>query len=453
MTVPRTICLGFLTVIAIGTVLLMLPFATSSGEWNQFIVALFTATSAVCVTGHIVVDTATYFSPLGQVIILLLIQVGGLGYMTANTFLIILLGRKFNLREKIAIQQALDRQGIQGARQLVRSIFGLTLLFEITGIIVLWFVFQGQFSPQQSLWFALFHSISAWNNAGFSLFSDNLIGFQMSVPLNFMISALIIFGGIGYEVIFEFYTWMRECLKLWANPGRLARKAALMNFSLNFKIVTSTTAVLLILGTVAFFFTETRSPQEFDIFSTSQQILLAWFQSVTARTAGFNTIDIGSMANGALVITIALMFIGGSPGGTAGGIKTTTLRILTGITKSTLRGKENVLLYERQVPTSLILKAVAVTVGSFFMVILSTTFIAISEPDIDFIKILFEVVSAFATVGLSTGITASLSIISKVLLIITMFVGRVGVLLLMGAVIGDPRPTSVHYPEENLLVG
>ncbi|WP_448533678.1 TrkH family potassium uptake protein [Parathermosynechococcus lividus] len=453
LTVPRTICLGFLAVITVGTLLLWLPWSTSNGQWNPFVIALFTATSAVCVTGHIIVDTPTHFSTFGHLIILLLIQVGGLGYMTATTFLIILLGRKFNLRQKIAVQQALDRRGIQGARQLVRSILGLAFLFEITGTLLLWFVFRQDYGDLRGLWLAVFHSISAWNNAGFSLFSDSLMSYQTSVPLNFVISALIIFGGIGYEVIFEFYLWLTDCLRHWGRPRYLVRKARQMTFSLNFKIVTSTTGVLLILGTAMLLLTEFRSPEAFGQFSLDQKLLLAWFQSVTARTAGFNTVDIGSFRNSGLFIMIALMFIGGSPGGTAGGIKTTTFRILAGITKSTLQGKDVVLLYRRQVPPTLIMKAVAVTVGSMFTVLISTTLIAIADPEINFINILFETVSAFATVGLSTGITSGLTVFSKFVLVVTMFAGRVGILLLMAAIMGDPRPSNIQYPEENLLVG
>lgn len=443
MTVSRTICLGFIAVISIGTILLLLPFSTASGNWNDLIVALFTATSAVCVTGHIVVDTGSYFSPLGQFIILALIQIGGLGYMTATTFLLILIGRRFNLREKVALQQALDRQGIQGAAQMVQSIIATTLLFEISGIFLLLLAFVPDYGWGQGLWLSIFHSISAWNNAGFSLFSDNFIGYQSSLLINLVIPALIIFGGIGYEVIFEFYLWLR-CL--------LSRKPEVMLFSLNFKVVTSTTLVLLVGGTITLFYTELHSPAT-NRLSLDSQLLAAWFQSVVARTAGFNTIDIGKMTNAALFCIIGLMFVGGSPGGTAGGLKTTTFRVLTRITRSILQGSEEVSLYERKVPDTLIMKAVAVTVGSIATVIIGTFGIAITDPDLNFIQILFEVVSAFATVGLSTGITASLSVPAKLVLIAMMYVGRVGVLLLMSAIVGDPRPSAIHYPEENLLVG
>jgi trk system potassium uptake protein len=444
MTVSRTICLGFLAVILLGTQLLMLPVSTANGHWNAPVVALFTATSAVCVTGHIVVDTGTHFSKVGQFFIMLLVQVGGLGYMTATTFLLLLVGRRFNLKQKIALQQALDRTGIHGAAQVVRSIIATTLLFEITGVFLLLFAFVPDHGWSRGLWLAIFHSISAWNNAGFSLFPDNLIGYQSSGVVNLVITGLIIFGGIGYEVIFELYLWLRS---------RFSRHPECAIISLNFKIVTSSTLVLLVLGTLFLFMVEIRNPDSFGPLDWVTQIQVAWFQSVTARTAGFNTVDIGKMTNAGLFILIALMFVGGSPGGTAGGIKTTTVRVLTSVTQSILQGKEAVTIYERQIPLSLILKAVGVAVGSIVTVILATILIAITDPEVSFIRVLFEVMSAFGTVGLSTGITAALSVQAKLVLVATMYVGRVGVLLLMAALLGDPRPTSIQYPEETLLVG
>ncbi|NHC33379.1 TrkH family potassium uptake protein [Scytonema millei] len=444
MTVPRTISLGFLAVIAVGTLLLMLPFSSSSGDWTNPIVALFTSTSAVCVTGLSVVDVGTYFSFFGQVILVALVQIGGLGYMTATTFLLVLIGVKFGLRDKVAIQQALDRTGLSNSADLIRSIIGVTLIFEITGIFLLLPVFTPQYGIDRALWLAIFHSVNAWNNAGFGLFKDSFIGYQSSVLLNLVVTGLIIFGGIGYGVLFQIYIYLRD---------RIQRKPERVVFSLDLKVAISTSLILLIAGTVAFFLIESRNPNTFGNLSWQNKILAAWFQSVTPRTAGFNTIDIGKMTNAGLFLTIAFMFIGASPGGTGGGIKTTTLRVLTSCTKAILQGKEEVLLYERQIPLNLILKAVGVLVGSIATVILATILISLTDPNIDFIQILFEVVSAFATVGLSTGITANVSAAAKLVLIATMFIGRVGILLLIGAVLGDPRPTAIHYPEENLLVG
>ncbi|MBN3876037.1 MULTISPECIES: TrkH family potassium uptake protein [unclassified Nostoc] len=444
MTVARTICLGFLAVIAVGTILLMMPFSTSDGTWNNLIVALFTSTSAVCVTGLSVVDPGTYFSFWGQLFIALLAQIGGLGYMTTTTFLILLIGRKFDMRQKIAIQQALDRPGMSGSSQVIRSIIATTLIFEITGVFLLLPAFVPEYGWSQGLWLAIFHSINAWNNAGFSLFKDNLIGYQSSFLVVFTISMLIIFGGIGYQVILEMYLWLRD---------RIHKKIQTQVFTLDFKVATSTTIILLFIGIIAFFCIEIRNPETFGSLNFRDQILVAWFQSVTPRTAGFNTIDISKMTTAGLFITIALMFIGASPGGTGGGMKTTTLRVLTSCTKTILRGKEEVLLYDRKIAITLILKAVGVLVGSVATVIFATILISLTDPTLDFIQILFEVVSAFATVGLSTGITGTISTAAKLILIVTMYVGRVGVLLLMSAVLGDPRPTRIHYPEENLLVG
>ncbi len=444
MTISRTICLGFLAVITVGTILLMMPFSTSSGTWNDPIVALFTATSAVCVTGLGVVDTGTYFSGLGQFFVVALVQIGGLGYMTTTTFLILLVGRRFDLRQKMAIQQALDRPGLQDSAQVIRSIIATTLIFEITGIFLLLVVFVPEYGFSRGLWLAIFHSVNSWNNAGFSLFPDNLIRYQSSILLNLVITGLIIFGGIGYQVIFEMYLWF--CDRFLKNKQQTV-------FSLNFKVAFSTTLFLLITGTIAFFIVELRNPDTFGALNFKDKLLVAWFQSVTPRTAGFNTIDIGKLTNAGLFLTIGLMFIGASPGGTGGGIKTTTMRVLTSCTKAILQGKEEVHLYDRQVAINLILKAVGVLVGSVVTVIVATILIAIADPHFDLVNILFEVVSAFATVGLSTGITAKVSTFAKVILVITMYLGRVGILLFMSAFLGDPRPSSVRYPEENLLVG
>jgi trk system potassium uptake protein len=445
MTVSRTICLGFIAVILAGTALLMMPFATSSGQWNNPIVALFTATSAVCVTGHVVVDTATYFSGVGQFVIMLLVQIGGLGYMTVTTFLLLLLGRRFGLKDKIAIQQSLDRRSLQGSNQILRSIVATTMIFELTGAFLLLLEFVPKVGWPKGLWFAVFHSISAWNNAGFALFSDNLVSYQGSLLLNMVITSLIIFGGIGYEVILELYLMLRE--RITSSSIRTTR-------SLNFRVAISTTIFLLLGGTLAIWLIEMRNAQTLGVLGTGQQLLAAWFQAVTSRTAGFNTIDVSKMTTAGLFITIALMLVGGCPGGTAGGIKTTTARILASSTYTVLQGKESVVLYRRQVPNTLILKAVGVTFGSIMTVVVATVVISLVEPPtLNFIQILFEVVSAFGTVGLSMGITADLTPVSKLVLVATMYIGRVGVLLLIAALLGDPKSTAIRYPEESLLIG
>ncbi|WAS04822.1 TrkH family potassium uptake protein [Gloeomargaritales cyanobacterium VI4D9] len=443
MTPARTICLGFLLVIGVGTLLLWLPLSTQAPGWNSLLTALFTATSAVCVTGLSVVDVGTYYSFWGQLILLLLVQIGGLGYMTSMTLLMLLLGRRFRLKDKLAVQQALDQTGIGGISALLRSIFLATGILELVGMLALMAFFVPRFGFWGGLWQSIFHSISAFNNAGFSLFSNSFMSYFNAPLLVFTTTALIILGGIGYQVLLEFY------LRLTCqHPERFT-------FSLNTKVVVSTTLVLLGVGTVAFWLIEGNNPDTLGRMNLGEQFLAAWFQSVTTRTAGFNTIDTSKMTATGLFFTIVLMFIGASPGGTGGGIKTTTVRVLLRATRAILRGHEEVIIYEREIPPILIYKAIAVLVGSMSLVLLMLTLISITEAEhgFTFLQLFFEVVSAFGTVGLSTGITGGLSLSGKLLIILTMYAGRVGVLLLMAALFREPRPLRTHYPEETFLVG
>ncbi len=454
MTISRTICLGFLAVITIGTLLLILPFSSGQGSWNAPIVALFTSTSAVCVTGLSVVDLGTYFSFWGQLIIACLIQIGGLGYMTTTTFLILILGRRFNFRQKLAIQEAFDRPFLQGtSSNVIINIISMTLIFELSGAFLLLTLFARQYNFAEALWLSIFHSVSAWNNAGFSLFKVGLLDYYNSWTINLVIPGLIIMGGIGYQVIMEIYYWINS--KLRRSPEKIL-------FSLNFKVAISTTLFLLIIGTFLIFVIEFNNPDTLSPMNLKDKILAAWFQAVVPRTAGFNTIDYGKMTIMSLFVTMALMFIGASPNGTGGGIKTTTFRILTSCTRSALRGNDEVILYQREIPKSLILKAVGVVFGSAILVICVTFLICfiefslqptIFDENFSFERVLFEVISAFATVGLSTGITASFSAWSQLLLVLTMYSGRVSVIVLIVALVGETKPSVIEYPEENLLVG
>jgi trk system potassium uptake protein TrkH len=440
----RTICLGFLAVIFVGAFLLMMPISNTSGTWSDPITALFSSTSAVCVTGLSVVDVGKFYTFWGQLFLMLLFQVGGLGYMTATTLLLLLIGRKFSLRDKITLQQSLDTRGIRGGLQLVQSIIAVTILIELTGAFALIPIFSQTMPLRDSIWSAIFHSVSAFNNAGFGLLSDSLMSYVHTPMVSIIIGLLIIFGGIGYQVILEGYLWVRN---------KLANKREYISFSLNFCVAISTTITLIIFGTIFFWFTEFSNPDTLSNLSFFDQLVAAWFQSVTTRTAGFNTIDNGKMTITGIFITIALMFIGASPGSTGGGIKTTTARIMSSCTKAALQGRDQVVLYELQVPNGLILKAVGVVMGSLFTVILSTGLLSLSDRNISFISLLFESTSAFATVGLSTGITASLSVPGRLIIIATMYIGRVGVLLLMGAIFADTKPSLIKYPQESMLVG
>ncbi len=422
----------------------MSPFSSINGTWSDPITSLFTSTSAVCVTGLSVVDVSKFYSIWGQVVIMCLFQVGGLGYMTATSLLLILIGRRFSLRDKITLHQSLDTKGIRSGLQLVKSIIAVTLLLELTGAFAMIPIFNQTMDFKASVWNALFHSISAFNNAGFSLFSQNLMGYVDNPAMNIIIGLLIIFGGIGYQVILEGYLWLK---------AKIRREREYIALSLTFCVVTSTTIALILIGTLFFWLTEFNNPDTLGGLSPINRIIAAWFQSVTTRTAGFNSIDQDKMTVTSLFISIALMFIGASPGGTGGGIKTTTMRILTSCTGAALQGRDQVTLYKLQVPNGLILKAVGVAFGSLFTVICATGLLSMTDRNMKFISILFEATSAFATVGLSTGITGSLSAAGQLVLIATMYIGRVGILLLMATIFTNTKPSLIKYPQESMLIG
>ncbi|WP_338431500.1 TrkH family potassium uptake protein [Synechococcus elongatus] len=443
MTLARTICLGFLLVISVGTLLLAMPLSLADGTWGNPLTALFTSTSAVCVTGLSVVDVGKYYSPFGQVILLLLFQIGGLGYMTATTFLMVLLGWRLRLRDKVALHRSLETPGMAGLRQLLKSIIAMTVVIELTGAFLLLPVFSRDFGFSQGLWFSLFHSVSAFNNAGFGLLSDNLMRYVETPIISWTVGGLIIFGGIGYQVLLEGYLWLRD-----RQPQR-----RLFIFTLHTKLAVTITALLLVLGTLAIWGTEFRNTDTVAQLGYLNSWTAAWFQAVTARTAGFNTVDQMELTLTAVVVTIILMFIGASPGGTGGGIKTTTLGLLVFCTHAVLQGKTTVVCFQRRLPVAVVFKAVGITVGSLSAVMLGVILLSLANPNLNFIQILFEAVSAFGTVGLDLGVMATANAATQLILIGLMYTGRVGVLLLMSALLGDPRPSAIRYPEEELLVG
>ena len=449
LTPPQTICLGFIATIVIGALFLVLPWSTATGEWNSLLTALFTSTSAVCVTGLAVVDTGSHFSIFGQVVLLILIQVGGLGYMTATSFLLLIVGRRVSLRDRMTMQEAVGAAlGDSTVLQLVLAIVGMTAIFESFGALLLAQIWVPQFGWRTGLWVSVFHSISAFNNAGFSLFSSSLEQFQGNFFTIFTISSLILLGGIGFSAIYEIYEWGR---RVWLGDRDVRRE----NFSLNLKIAVTTSAFLLFGGAIFFLGTEWNNEATIANLSISDRFLSTFFQSVTTRTAGFNSINQSALESSSLFIVIILMFIGASPGGTGGGIKTTTVGTLLACTRSALRGGDSVILFKRNVPDVLVNKAVGVLMGSAAMVALCTTLLALIDGDkFQFLDLLFEAVSAYATVGLSTVNTSSLSPLSHFVLIPTMFCGRVGILLLMGALFRDsPAGQLLKYPEETFLIG
>jgi len=427
--------LGFLSAIAVGTILLILPAASSTQKSIGFINALFTATSATCVTGLIVLDTGRDFSIFGQLVILILLQCGGLGIMTMSTMFAFLVGRKISLKQRLIMQESLNQFSIGGLVRLAKYILIFTTVIEITGTIILFFRWQKSYSPLPALYLAVFHSISAFCNAGFSLFSDSIMRYKGDLIINLTFMVLIILGGIGFLVLLELFQYGKN-----------------RTLSLHAKLALNMSLVLTLIGFIIIFFAEFNNTSTMGNLDFSEKIYSSIFQSVTARTAGFNTIHIGSMQNATLFLMILLMFIGASPNSTGGGVKTTTFGLLVLYAWTSLKGKEEIQIFKRRVSQDITSKVLTVITLSLGLVFIMTILLSYIEGG-DFMKVLFEVVSAFGTVGLSTGITSSLSIAGKMIIIITMFTGRIGPLGLTLALIQKREPEMIRYPEEKIMVG
>ncbi|MGD9873573.1 MAG: TrkH family potassium uptake protein [Kiritimatiellia bacterium] len=433
--------MGFSGAIGVGTVLLMLPAATVSGARMPLVDALFTATSAVCVTGLIVQDTATYFSAFGQAVVLALIQVGGLGIMTFSVALVALLRKRMDLRQRVMMQGALDHDTVSGVRGMVRFIVLMTLWFEVAGALLLFVSWHGRLeSLPSAVWHSLFHSVSAFCNAGFSTFSDSISGFRDSPAVNAVIAALIVSGGLGFPVIRDFQCRLRHS----AEGNRKARLRVQTKTVL-------TVSVTLILGGAALIYLKERTGLLGDM-STADAIMASVFQSVTARTAGFNTVDIGSFSPAVLLVIIALMFIGASPGSTGGGIKTTTVAALWAAIAASLRNRPHVELYRRTLQSATVYRALAVLCISLLLVTAFACALLCTE-DAPFTDVLFETVSAFGTVGLSTGLTPHLSRAGRLLIVLLMFIGRLGPLTIAYAMLPARAPVRYKYAEERMMIG
>lgn len=421
----RLIVVGFALVILLGTGLLLLPISVRDDATVSFIDALFTSTSAVCVTGLIAIDVADHFTVFGQAVVAALIQVGGLGVTSIGVGLILAAGKKVGMRSRVLVKEALNVDGAKGMVRLVKSVLLLTLGFELVGASLSFIVFSQDFPLPKALGVSVFHSIAAFNNSGFDILGGlrNLIPYQSDVLLNLTTCGLIIFGGIGFLVI----------LDVWSKKFRFKK------FTFHTKVVVTTTGVLLLLGTLLLKATE-------DI-----TWLGAFFHSVSARTAGFSTYAIGDFTDAGLFVLTLLMFIGASPGSTGGGIKTTTFFVLMQEVRS-LFTKRHISAFRRSIPMEALAKAFLITMLSLLLVCACTFFLCILEPEYTFLQLLFEEVSAFGTVGLSTGITSSLGWVAKLVLIITMFAGRVGTFTLLSIWIERPAPTA-RYTEESLTIG
>ncbi len=435
----KTLVVGFLIVILIGTALLSLPVATAGTESASPTTALFTSTSAVCVTGLIVEDTATYWSVFGQVIIMLLIEIGGLGIMTMSTGVALVLGRRVTLRSRLMIREAMGVISLQGMVRLVRYVLAITLSFQALGFIALTARLSADYPLGRAAFLGLFHSVSAFNNAGFDLFGTSLEGFASDVFINGIVMILIIGGGLGFTVIAELY---RRQVQRYRGP-----------FSLHARVVLMTSGVLLAAGTIFFFFSEMGNPETMGGLGPLGKVLSAMFTAVTPRTAGFNTLPTGSLRSASLFFLVFLMFVGGSPGSTAGGIKTTTFFSVIARVWGTIRGNEDVQVLGRRLPKQVLDHSLAIVVVSAALVFLGTLGLLVFEG-FSMSDSLFETTSAFGTVGLSTGVTPHLGLFGRLLITSIMFAGRVGPLTLTLALGRNPTDMQVfRYPEEEVMIG
>jgi trk system potassium uptake protein TrkH len=430
---------GFALLILIGTLLLTLPISSNSGQWTSLVDALFTATSAVCVTGLVVLDTGTYWTAFGQVVILVLIQLGGLGFMTASTLLLFLLvGRRTGLRDRMLVQASIGTPDLASATAVLVRVAIFTALVELVGFVVLSLAFLGRGTdPVGSLWLGLFTSISAFNNAGLDITG----GFRSLTPfatdwLVLGVTALLfILGGLGFAIV-----------------GDVAYKRRWTRLALETKVVVLSTVVLLVGGSLVIGLLEWSNPDTLGGLAAGDRVLNAFFTAATARTAGFNSIDTGAMVQPALAVLIALMFIGAASGSTAGGIKVNTFSLLLIAIWSAIRGDQMATAFGRRVPHEVVYRAFAVALLSILLVFAATVGLSLATS-VGILDLAFEATSAFGTVGLSTGITPHLPDHAALLLALTMFAGRLGPLTLVLAIAARARPLPYQPATEALRIG
>lgn len=439
------VVLSFFLTATVGAILLALPVA-SKGESLGGLDAFFTAVSAVCVTGLVVIDIGTKLTLFGKIVVMTLIQVGGLGLMTFSVFLFLFIGKSLGTKERWIISDSFLPTPIVDIKQLIRMIFVFTFTVEAVGATLLFLVWRREMPVESAIFSSVFHSVSSFCNAGFSFFSTSFMKYQGNVLLNVTVMTLIVLGGLGFPVVYEFY---------WRFSHRKDRRR--YHYSLHTKLVLYTTAVLIIGGALLIFFVE-RGP-EWEILSLKSRTLASLFQSVTARTAGFNTVDISALEPATLFILIMLMFIGASPGSTGGGIKTTTLAVFVAIMSSRMTGRQSVGIFRFAIPEGKVARALSVLAMAVITVSVGLVLLLIFHMDIAhqqadyFLSALFETVSAFATVGLSMGATALLNPAGKVIVIILMFLGRVGLLTMAYVVTSRLRPITYRYADGRIMIG
>jgi trk system potassium uptake protein TrkH len=434
---PQMLVLGFSGMILMGTFLLMLPIANHTGESLAFIDAFFTATSATSVTGLVVRDTGTFFTTFGQVVIMILIQIGGLGFMTMATLFALVFRRRISLKDRLILQEAMNQGSMEGIVRLIRKVLYYSLIIEVSAAILLAIRFAVDMPILRAIYFGLFHAVSMFNNAGFDLFGQfhSLTNYVGDPIVNIVVMFLIVTGGIGFIVIADLVSYRKK-----------------RRLSLHAKVVLSMTAALIVIGFITIFIFEFTNKSTLSPLSWGEKLWSALFQSVTSRTAGANTLDIGNMRQATQFFIIILMFIGASPGSTGGGIKTTTFTILAGAVMAMITRKNDVILFRYRLAQERIFKAVTITMLSLFWVIAIAMILSATETA-PFLSILFETMSAFGTVGLSMGLTSELTEVGKLFICLTMFVGRVGLLTLAYALGPKKERELFRYPEGKIIIG
>ncbi|GAA0434659.1 potassium transporter Trk [Acrocarpospora corrugata] len=434
----QVVATGFGAVILLGSVLLALPMATTTGESAGLVTAMFTATSAVCVTGLVVVDTATHWSLFGEVVIAGLIQVGGLGIMTLATLFTVLLSGRLGLRAKIALQTETKSLSISDVRRVVRNVVLFALAGEAITTVILTARFMiGYGEPfGEALYLGAFHAISAFNNAGFALWPDNLMGFVNDAWICLPIATAVVVGGLGFPVVFEL-------ARSWRTPRR---------WSVLTRVTVGVSIILIAVGTLVFLATEWHNPRTMGPLDDGGKVMASFFAAVMPRSGGFNTVDIAALNPSSMLVMDVLMFIGGGSASTAGGIKVTTFGLLAFIIWAELRGENRVNVGHRRLPEATQRQAVTITLVSVGLVAVSTYALLVLTPySLD--RVLFEAISAFSTNGLSTGVTVETSPAGHILLLMLMFVGRIGPLTLGSALALKERTRRYELPEERVIVG
>ncbi len=440
-TPVQILAIGFAIVIFTGAILLSLPIASQNGETTPFIDCIFTSTSAVCVTGLVTVDTGTHWTYFGKTVIMLLIQIGGLGFMSVTTLVFFLLGKRITLKERLVMQEAMNVNSLQGLVKMIKYVLIFTFSVELLGAVLFSTQFIPEFGIAKGIYYSIFHAVSAFCNAGFDLMGNfnSVIAYANNSVVILTISALIAIGGLGFYVWVEIY----NC-------------KGIKRLSLHSRVVIYMTLVLIVGGAILMYLFEMNNPNTMQGMSMKGKFLSSVFASVSPRTAGFNSIPLDKMTSAGKFLTIILMFIGGSPGSTAGGIKTATAVVLFMTVVSVVKGREDTEIFQKRISKELVYKSFVITIISLTLVIVVTMILSITEqPNIPFEYFLYEATSAFATVGLTLGLTTKLTFVGKVIISLTMYAGRVGPLTIILALAKNKSSKygNIKYPEDKILIG